>query len=193
MSAASERYQRHMSLLKQRYYYTLPIVQGGLNSIYEVEIAALNIRKMCESIAYGCAIVLTSKRKTAKLQRLLNEYAADKILHEVTNSDPECFPQPIHIEFNFEKHSHQAKKVEGRVPTVKELRDLYRKCHYYLHEYREMVGTNDKIVSDFTDGLHLIKALVSVHMIKCDGVYFIVVLGDDAKEAPLTILAGDNV
>lgn len=192
MADTLKRYAFYMSLIKQRYYHTLPAVQGGFGSIYEAESAALNIRKMCEAIAYACAAILNHNKKTAKLHSLLKDYAADKIITEVLKADGECFPQPIHIEFNPETRFHKYQKVEDRTPTPKEFKDLYRKCHDYLHEQKveAIAADRAKAESEMAHGLALIRSLASVHMIKCQNAHFVVVLGEDDNKPPLTFSAG---
>lgn len=184
-------YNFYMGLIKQRLVQSEKILAKKEISILETETIALQIRKICEALAYACLLALNFK-ENGVVKKYLKEYSADKIINYVVRIDRNCFPTPIHIEINPETRFHQSRPVEGRIPTPAEIFEAYRSCHPLLHEFKHNnnVTAENNPKETLSNAVTMLKALTKVHQVKIGDTFVVVIMGDSESEPPLCFTAG---
>jgi hypothetical protein len=174
-----------MTLIKQRVVYLNNFDFEHL-SLIEVEIVALNLRKMAEAIALGCVVAADYHFGTFRK----DGYEADKLISRALRKDERCFPRPIHLKLDLKTRMHTADFVQGNIVGPEKIKAIYRDLGNILHEHNPFREVKDQghwipRLKDYRDA---IKALVWVHVIPLlPGKTFAVAFGEEDENAPKTM------
>lgn len=183
------KYQNAMSLCKERLVFAESVLDRH-TSILEIEITALQVRKICESLSYACLAAFPEGNALAA-GRLKKAYRADQIIKTIIRHDEGCFPRPVHVKFNFETRQHSYDYVESFKPVWKYVCDLYNTCDRLMHEFKpdRFPSESNNPTSTLRDGLRMLRSLLSVHVVKSGSISIICIFGEDKSEHPKTIVA----
>jgi hypothetical protein len=181
-----------MSLIKQRLLECDRLLGKSSPSVFELEYAALQIRKISESLAYACVHALGS-RSSQISKRLLDEYRADKIIKRVIAIDKDCFPRPVHVKLNFETRVHEISKTEDFLPVYLTVIDNYIKCDAILHEFKPSYGptSENNPIDALRGALKTLHSLVWVHRTRVGSETLVVIMEGNPQDPPVTIHATD--
>lgn len=191
MEQLARLYNQAMSLAKQRMIYAEHLLKRPEPSVLDIEIVALQVRKICESIAYGCALAYFHSTVAGR-QRWLKEYRADKIIRFIVGKDKDCFPRPIHLTINIDTHIHTMRCTDEFKPVFDMVCKLYNQCDQFLHEFKpdKLPTENHNPKDKFVDGLRMFRSLLAVHQIKFGTDFLVTMVGDDDLPASTTFAAG---
>lgn len=173
-SALIEKYQLCMSEINDRMAYMKDVDCDQL-VLSGAEAMALNLRKICELIAYSCAIAVEYHLGDAPKYG----YKADVLINRVLAKHPQCFPVPVNIEMNLETRVHNVRPVTGKVPKSQNVIALYRDVGNLLHQRDPFKPAPDQTYwkSKLAEYRSCIRALLLVHMMPLRGRTFVCTLG----------------
>src|SRR5690348_6010850 len=110
MTEPRNKYHFLMTVIKQRLMYLNAFDFEHL-SLLEVEVVALNLRKMTEAIALGC--VVAADYHFGSFQK--DGYEADRLIARALRKDERCFPKPIDLKLDLGTRIHSADIVKGNI------------------------------------------------------------------------------
>jgi hypothetical protein len=135
------------------------------------EIAYLQLRLLCETIALGC-LVAHGHITNINFDRLHKEYDADKIIKEMAKLHADFYPVPIILTQLFGNMWGEKPRTEGFL-TKQELLKLYGITGNFLHRGRLkklLESMNPEVdFSAIAGWLTKIGGLMSVHQIHAPG------------------------
>jgi hypothetical protein len=140
--AANRLYMNLMEEAKARFACINAAINGSLvlPEALVREIGFLQLRMLCELIALGCLIAHGDVRE--KTKNLSKEFAADRIIHRLSQLHPAFYPYPVRVEVDNVKNHVQLHDQTKSFRRQDELPKLYFRCAEFLHR-----GTVRKLAS----------------------------------------------
>jgi len=135
-------YSEIMREVSQRLWWLDRILTGktGMSALLVRDSGFLQVRMICELIAYGCLMVHgdIEETQTPKLQK---EYQADKIMRQLAKLHPDFFPQ-AHVKIAVGPGRWHFEMME-RALNQREFGEFYGRCGDALHR-----GSLAKIIAE---------------------------------------------
>lgn len=183
-------YQQCMSLAKQR-LLILESTAFDAADWLRLEVAALNIRKVCEATALACLAAADIDLGPIALHHKRG-WQADKQIRYALAKYPDCFPTPIDLHLNLMTRQHSAEKIVGIVLSPAELINVWIDVSNLLHEHNPYRRPKDlkewrHKSKRYWDGL---RSLLWVHAVQLPNHVIVSAFGANDPSPPITFVAG---
>lgn len=166
-------YCNHMQEIKARSDLVHSIVHGKISSgseLHDYEVAALNLRKILELIAFSSLIANKEKYALAH-DKFEKHYKAKVILREIEKIHHDFYPKPADIKIKSGKADqphHVEPLKDSNALTKEEFEELYDKCSKIIHTWNPFDSSPRRV--DFRLSVDAwmkkIKQLLSQHYIQ---------------------------
>jgi hypothetical protein len=179
------QYKMLLTNIRARYEVIDGLMLTEASEFASLETAAFHMRKSIEGIAFGCLVALENGLKQIP-RDAQGQWNADRIFARLAKQDQLVFPESFRRD-NPPEGSHRkvvhhiVKNAEANL-SIREVRDIYRRSHKWVHEwnpYVESFGRDyEKYRTELLADVPKIWNWLLSHMIGIGGRIFLGLLKD---------------